>query len=107
MKPVFRTKSDCSNKITIKSRDKRPSNIAAVGRYLMETPWPDLMTSTHSSSKKLSILTELINYGLITIRPERSIKISESRSSGPDDLPDWVLKEFAYVLAPPITDIAT
>ena len=28
-----------------------------------------------------------------------------SRSSGPDDLPNWVLKEFAYVLALSITDI--
>ena len=32
-------------------------------------------------------------------------EISISRSSGPDDLPNWVLKEFAYVLAPSITDI--
>ena len=78
MKPAFRTKSDCPNKITIKSRDKRPSNIAAVGRYLMEIPWPDLMTTTHSSSKKLSILIELINYGLNTIMPGRSIKVHKT-----------------------------
>ena len=32
-------------------------------------------------------------------------EISISRSSAPDDLPNWVLKEFAYVLAPSITDI--
>ena len=32
-------------------------------------------------------------------------EISICRSSGPDDLPNWVLKEFAYVLAPSITDI--
>ena len=44
----------------------------------MEIPWPDLMTTTHSSSKKLSILTELINYGLNTIMPERSIKVHKT-----------------------------
>ena len=75
MKPAFRTKSDCPNKITIKSRDKRSVTTA---RYLMEIPWPDLMTTTHSSSKKLSILTELINYGLNTIMPERSIKVHKT-----------------------------
>ena len=78
VKPAFRTKSNCPNKITIKSRDKRPSNIAAVSRYLMEIPWPDLMTTTHSSSKKLSILIELINYGLNTIMPGRSIKVHKT-----------------------------
>ena len=31
MKPAFRTKSDCPNTITIKSRHKRPSNIADSG----------------------------------------------------------------------------
>jgi len=31
--------------------------------------------------------------------------ISTSRDSGPDDLPNWVLREFADILAPPIADI--
>ena len=44
----------------------------------MEIPWPDLMTKTHSSSKKLSILTELIYYGLGAIMPERSIKVHKT-----------------------------
>ena len=44
----------------------------------MEIPWPDLMTTTHSSSKKLSILTELIDYGLNTLMPERSIKVHKT-----------------------------
>ena len=45
----------------------------------------------------------------ISVTEETVVKklkeISVSRSSGPDDLPNWVLKEFAYVLAPTITDI--
>ena len=32
-------------------------------------------------------------------------EICISRSSGPDNLPNWMLKEFAYALAPSITDI--
>ena len=31
--------------------------------------------------------------------------ISTSRTSGPDDLPNWVLKEYSDILAVPITDI--
>jgi len=31
--------------------------------------------------------------------------ISTSRAGGPDDLPNWVLREFADVLAPTLADI--
>ena len=45
----------------------------------------------------------------ISVTEETVVKklkeISISPSSGPDDLPNWVLKEFAYVLAPSITGI--
>ena len=32
-------------------------------------------------------------------------QISISKTGGPDNLPNWVLKEYAYILAPAVTDI--
>ena len=32
-------------------------------------------------------------------------EISTTRSSGPDDIPDWVLKTFSDILALPVADI--
>ena len=33
------------------------------------------------------------------------LELNASRASGPDNLPNWVLKNFAYILAAPIADI--
>ena len=62
----------------IKSRDKRPSKVNSVGLYLLEIPWSSLLSSYQSCEGELSLLTEVINYGLDTIMPVRSIKIHET-----------------------------
>ncbi|KAK2565732.1 hypothetical protein P5673_010910, partial [Acropora cervicornis] len=62
----------------IKSSDKRPSKVNSVGRYLLEIPWSSLLSSDESCEGEFSLLTEVINYGLDTIMPVRSIKIHET-----------------------------
>ena len=63
---------------TIMSRDKRPSKVNSLGRFLMEVPWSSLQLSDQSCAGKLSLLTEVINYGLDTIMPVCSIRIHET-----------------------------
>ena len=58
----------------IKVRDKRPINVRAFGRYLLEIPW-DYLSSIPSIDQKLRLMTNIINYGFNLIMPERSIKI--------------------------------
>ena len=70
-------------KTTIKVRDKRPSNVASLGRFLLNIPWENILSSLRSSDDKLTTFTEIINYGLNTIMPERSIKVN------PNDRP-WM-----------------
>ncbi|CAB4005807.1 Hypothetical predicted protein, partial [Paramuricea clavata] len=60
------------------TRDKRPSKIASVGRFLQQVPWSDLFSPAQSSEDKLNILTDIINFGLNTIMPVSTIKIHES-----------------------------
>lgn len=62
----------------IKSREKRPSKVNSVGRFLTGIPRSSLLTSDKSCEGKLSLLTEVINYDLDTIMPVRSIKIHET-----------------------------
>ena len=77
MGPGARSASKPKHK-TIKSRDKRPSKVNSLGRFLMKGPWSSLLSSDQSCSGKLSLLTEVINYGLDTIMPVRSIRIHET-----------------------------
>lgn len=77
MGPGARSASKPKHK-TIKSRDKRPSKVNSLGRFLMEVPWSSLLSSDQSCAGKLSVLTEVINYGLDTIMPVRSIRIHET-----------------------------
>ena len=49
-----------------------------VGRFMIGIPWSSLLTSDKSCEGKLSLLTEVINYGLDIIIPVRSIKIHET-----------------------------
>ena len=63
-------------------RDKRPSNIRSLGRYLLEIPW-DHLSSIPSVDQKLSFMTSIINYGLNSIMPERTSTIH------PNDRP-WI-----------------
>ena len=62
----------------IKSRDKRPSKVESVGRFLIGVPWSSLLSPAQSCEEKLSILTGVINFGLDTIMPVRSIKVHET-----------------------------
>lgn len=75
----------------IKSRDKCPGKVNGVGRFLMGIPWSSLLTSDKSCEGKLSLLTEVINYGLDTIMPVRSIKIHET------DLP-WLSTQLKQLI---------
>ena len=78
MKAGTRDKSSKPKCKTIKSRDKRPSKVAEVGRFLYQVPWSGLFSQDQSSEDKLRILTEVINFGLNTIMPERSVRVHET-----------------------------
>jgi hypothetical protein len=70
-------------KTTIKVRDKRPSNVASLGRFLLNIPLENTLSSVQSSDDKLTAsFTEIINYVNI-IMPKRSIKVN------PNDRP-WM-----------------
>ena len=76
--PGIREKLQKPRPKVIKVRDKRPIKIASVGRFLLQVPWPDLLSHDQSCDDKMSILTEIVNYGLDTIMPERSIRVHET-----------------------------
>ena len=76
--PRIREKPSKPKLKVIKTRDKRPSKIASVGRFLLQVPWSDLFLPDQSCEDKLSILTEIVNYGLDTIMPERSVRVHET-----------------------------
>ena len=78
MKAGTRDKSSKPKRKTIKSRDKRPSKVAEVGRFLHQVPWSGLFSQDQSSEDKLRILTEVINFGLNTIMSERSVRVHET-----------------------------
>ncbi len=82
MCPGTRKRSHEPQSRIVKIRDKRPSNIRSLGRFLQEIPW-DILSSIPSNDQKLYFLTSIINYGLNLIMPERSIKVH------PNDRP-WV-----------------
>ena len=60
---------------SVKVRDKRASNVASLDRFFLNVPWEALLSSLHSVDEKLEIFTELINYGLDNLIPERTIEI--------------------------------
>ena len=66
---------------------------------LSPIPFPD----TQLQSDYTTIPTEYI------IREEdiyyKLSSISSSKSAGPDEIPNWVLKDYAPLLAPPVTSI--
>ena len=63
---------------TIKARDKRPSKRASLGRFILQVPWSELLSAEQTCEQKLQTLTDVINYGLNTIMPERSITVHET-----------------------------
>ena len=50
-------------------RDRRQSKVASIGRYVINIPWEDLLSSDQTVDEKLELFTELIHYGLDTIMP--------------------------------------
>ena len=54
--PGIREKLSKPKQRVIKTRDKWPSKIASIGRFLLQAPWSDLFTPDQSCVDKLSIL---------------------------------------------------
>ena len=50
-------------------------NRASLGRFFLNVPWEALLSNLHSVDEKLEIFSELKNYGLDTVIPERTTKI--------------------------------
>ena len=67
-----------SQRKSLKTRGKRPSSVAALGRFLVAVPWEQVLVHHSSCDEKLSNITDIINYGLNTIMPERSVKIHQT-----------------------------
>ena len=88
--PAIRKRRQTQTKV-VKSRDKRPSNVASLGRFLLNIPWEPLLLPHQSSEDKLSLVTQMINYGLNTIMPERSVKIHV------EDCP-WITKDLKRLI---------
>ena len=78
--PNVRKKSQAQSKI-IKTRDKRPSSVASNGRYLLEFPWDTALSQNEPCDDKLAAVTQIINYGLDTIMPVRSLKVHQTDRS--------------------------
>lgn len=72
--PNVHQKFQAHSKI-IKTRDKRPSRVASLGRYLLEFPWDTALSQNESCDDKLAAVTLIVNYGLDTIMPVRSVKV--------------------------------
>ena len=77
---------------TIKARDKRPKKRANLERFLLQVPWSELLSAEQTCEQKLQTLTDVINYGLNTIMPERSIRVHET------DRP-WISVQLKYLIA--------
>lgn len=52
--------------------------MASNGRYLLEFPWDTALSQNESCDDKLAAVTQIINYGLDTIMPVRSVKIHQT-----------------------------
>ena len=75
--PKIRQKSQAKSKI-IQTRDKRPSRVASLGRYLLEIPWDAVLSENESCDDKLAAATQIINYDLDAIMPVRSVKVHQT-----------------------------
>ena len=56
--PGFLKKSQKPRTKIIKVRDKSPSNIRSVGRYLLQIPLSNVISINQSCDRKLSLMTE-------------------------------------------------
>ncbi len=64
--PKSRDRSTVQSK-KIKMRLKRSSDIASLGRFFMTIPWDSVLVDAQSCAEKLSVLTDIIKFGLDTI----------------------------------------
>ena len=77
--PTFaRSPTNQAQSKIIKTRDKRPSSVASNGRYLLEFPWDTALSQNEPCDDKLAAVTQIINYGLDTIMPVRSLKVHQT-----------------------------
>ena len=65
--PAIRKRRQTQTKV-VKSRDKKPSNVS-LGRFFLNIPWEPLLLPHRYREDKLSLVTQMINYGLNTIMP--------------------------------------
>ena len=70
-------KSKAQSKI-IKTCDRRSNNVVSLGRYLLEFPWDTVLSQNESCDDKLAAVTQIINYGIDTIIPVRSVKVHQT-----------------------------
>ena len=63
------------SKKTFYVRDKRPSSIHRLGRFLCEVPWDFVVNSSQYCNQNLSNFTDIINYGLDTLAPLKAVKV--------------------------------
>ena len=72
--PMVRIKEkQCKEMIYV--RDKRPSTVRRLGRFLCEVPWDLVVTPKLSCEQNLSNFTNVIDYGLNTLMPLRAVKV--------------------------------
>ena len=57
--PAIRKTRQTQKKV-VKTRDKRPSNVACLGRYLTNISWESMLPLYQSCDDKLSFVTEVI-----------------------------------------------
>ena len=88
--PKVREKIEQARK-TMKVHPKRQSDIASLGRFLLNIPWSDLLIRAGSCEEKLIFFNDVINYGLSTLMPERSVRIHET------DKP-WINANFKHLI---------
>ena len=75
--PYIRQKSQVRRK-TIKTRDKWPSDVASLGRYLLEIPWDSVLSQSESARDKLVPIARVINSSLNIIMSKRSVRVHQS-----------------------------
>ncbi len=74
MSPKLRSKDSKATQV-YHVRDKRPSTIRRLGRFFCEIPWNLLITPESTCEQNLDSLTNIINYGLNTLAPLKTVKI--------------------------------
>ena len=51
---------------------------SSLGRFILEVPWDTVLSQNESCDDKLAAITRVINYGLDTIMPVRSVKVHQT-----------------------------